>query len=448
MANDFEVVRGTAVIAAAATSVTLTEGTDYDMPASYASNGYFSRIINNFKGGSGHTADGSNSQDGRDFMVWISAVSGSGITFSRYGTNGDCRVDFEIVCYIGSPGGDNEIIVHAIDTLELTGTTSSNTGTAIAAITDNADVVPFLTGQGVDQDHRRINDGFFRLDMVAKAAVIDRNADPEQAGQCSYAIVEFKGANWSVHRQAYDQTNAAHTFASSYTIPDLTKAFWVGSFKYDRDTGDGIFEPWTEEICYQQYISSTTQITGNAASTWETNRRPHITYIVANAATGTEAMVVTRVTAHSFSGTGTENVEDVTITTLADLSNASVMGLSARQPGGNNNHPRGFIGGRLTSTTTLRLVNAHIDDTATVAWEAVSWPQSDTAKVLTGGINAGPTLNGSIAKTGFLTGGLTATPLLAGHLGGEAGFEDEGQRIIRRPVIRLLKDKVKGVMEE
>jgi len=359
---DFEVVRGTSVIASGNTALSLVEGTDYDMPSSYASDGWFLRITSTHYSGMGRTSGGG-SQNADDVTCYISAVSSSGFTFTRVGSANNCRIDWEIICYVGSSGGDNEIKVREQSSLACTST--SDATSAITSISSDSDVVPFITGQSTAYTARNNYQRGLWTATLASNIITFQRGDSGSNGTVSYAAVEFTGSNWTVHAESYD-ASGNHTMG--FTVADLTKAFIHTTYRYDTTGTCGL-----DDASTMTWLSSTTVLSVSATTSTGLTDKEFVTYIVENSDTGDGKMVVTREDSHVMAGSGEEEIEDVTISSVT-VANTSVMGESNKSTGTGTAFPRGYVNLRITAATTLRLVQSDNGQTSTMTWEIVEWP--------------------------------------------------------------------------
>lgn len=237
----FETIIGVTQIASSAATKTITEGTDYTLPAGASATNCFVRLANTRHTGMGRQDGTSSDHPLEDFGVHIDHPGGNitnDIRFTRAGTPAyDCEVRYEILCYIGPSGGANEFIVRGTATVSGTGQTL--TGTTLTNITDNADVVVFLTGQSqTNSASANWEEMLFSASLVANAS----NWDPtftrgtsSTAGTAtvSYAVVEWVGSNWSVDRFSTTSdpgtywsptNNSSNTIAHGLTIANIAKA--------------------------------------------------------------------------------------------------------------------------------------------------------------------------------------------------------------------------------
>ena len=142
--QDFFTQRGTEQITG--TSTTLVAGVDYTAPAS-ASNAFI-RITNTHMTGAGGSVGAQDTPD--DFTAYIENPDNimNSITIARPSTaDDDTNVSWELVEYTGLTGGDNEMIVRDTGTLTYGGSSLFATGTAVASVSNDSQVVVFITGQ-------------------------------------------------------------------------------------------------------------------------------------------------------------------------------------------------------------------------------------------------------------------------------------------------------------
>ncbi|MEM8628422.1 MAG: hypothetical protein AAGF32_10860, partial [Pseudomonadota bacterium] len=140
---DFKVLRGSNVIPSGQTSLTLTDGVEYTLEDGIADDAWFFQIAANHFTGMGRTSGGNN-QNADDVTVRVSH-SGNNTTLTRVGAANDCRVDWQVVQYIGPSGGANEIKVRAKGGTSTTGATA--TIALPGTVANSAVVVPLITGQ-------------------------------------------------------------------------------------------------------------------------------------------------------------------------------------------------------------------------------------------------------------------------------------------------------------
>lgn len=237
----FEVIRGTATMANAASTEVITESTDYTLPVGGDATNCFIRILSSRHTSTGENDGGNSDNNIPDFAVHISNPGNiaTSITFTREGSTNDMRVQYEIICFVGSAPANNDFVVRATGTVSGTGQTL--TASTITTIVDDADCVVFITGISHDaSDSTDWHKALFTASLVANASDWDPTFDKDVADTAgttgatvSYAVVEFTGSNWTVDRVE----NSTHTgsiwsgtdsnsgvIAHGVTIADIDKA--------------------------------------------------------------------------------------------------------------------------------------------------------------------------------------------------------------------------------
>lgn len=369
MAVDFETVSVAAVITAGNTSITLTEGVDYTLPSG-PTDGWFAMLSSNHATGMGNIASGG-TQNANDVTAWISSQTASSIIITREGTTGSSRVDFQIIAYIGAVSGNNEIIVREVGVVAVPQFSTSGVTSAITSIVNDADVVPFRTGQGTANgttDNYQL--AMFQLTLASNIITATRTRD-DSLSTSSYAAVEFTGSNWTVNNESYNLSQVPLTLG--VTVSDLTKTFLHIQFRNTNvSASQGL-----DDISYRTWLASTTTLDGAATTADAPTEKTYLTYIVENSASGTETMVVNRVVGTTMTGGTEEQVMDLAITTLTQLNNASLMGLSADSTGAGNAFPRGYLSFALTTDSNLQIKQSDNGQTTLFDFEVVSWPETD-----------------------------------------------------------------------
>ncbi|MDF1539103.1 MAG: hypothetical protein P1Q69_09375, partial [Candidatus Thorarchaeota archaeon] len=372
--QDFRIQRGYSVMASGSATLTLNAGTDYQIPTGPA----FIRIVNTRLTGMGKTSGGG-TQNLDDFTVYISSVNfGTSITFTRHGTANDNRISWEIVEYIGGAGGDNEIVVHDVGYASYgSGDTVMDTS-QIAGISDDNDIVVYITGQATSK-----TDASYAGQTLSTAQWIGGGTDVARftrgqsgnTGEVSYAVVEFKGANWNVQRieHLYGSTNAEYETITD--VSDISRAFIVHQHRI-TDTGDhGL-----DELGGQVYLSSSAQVCFDAESSLVANTQYAVVWIVSNTDTTSESRMNVQHIQNTRTATGTE--EDIwtdTITPVADTAMTSIMGESAACTGSGNAYPRGFNTMYLLDASTVEHRRSDNGQTQRYAYCVVEWPSTYTS---------------------------------------------------------------------
>jgi len=381
---DFNVQRGCETPSAGTGTVTLTAGTDYTAPTN--NDRAFIKLTSNRITGTGDTVGGGN-QNPDDWSWYISdpEFAGGSVAFNRAGTANPQRFCWEIIEYIGSNGGNNEMIVRGVGT--LTHTTSSTTvdTSTISGVSDDNDIVVFVTGQSAldINDRDEINAAYHTSEWISASDIarFTRGFTGSDANKLSYAVVEFTGTNWSVERVEHtftaDATEETETISS---VGSTSRAFFHAQFRLDLE--EGLDDSWAE-----MWLSSTTAVsfrTQNASGALPSQEHA-VVWVVSNSDTNSStAMNVqhgsgTRTSAGVSEGVNNEEDEwSNTITAVSDTSQTSVMGMSGRSTGTGVAYPRGAITFYLNSTTVVKSYQSDDGQTQTYRFQVVEWPQSET----------------------------------------------------------------------
>lgn len=373
LGTDFAVTRNVATIPNGATTISLTEGTEYDLQMNDASRAFI-RITNTAYTGAGPASTGSH--NAADVTAYISNPNNitSGITFTRAGTNDVTRISWEVVEYIGDTGGENEIVVRGAGTATYAAAGTSVTTGTISGIVTDADVVPFITGQGnVSGGRFDYNTGLSTSDWNggADTATFTRG-EGANANSLSYAIIEFTGANWKIQRSShtYTATNALEqeniTSVNSITRTFLHVQKRVGSgLDTHADFGHRVYLSGIGAIQYFLELNASTpsghtsvawvienmQNTGNTMKVWQSNGTVP--------SGGTPPAIVYR------------NIGS----TINDLSTASIFANSSADVA-NRTFQEPIISVRMlnSSTTQYELWVGDTTDTVAYRTEVVEWP--------------------------------------------------------------------------
>jgi len=290
---DFKILRGTTVIAAASNTATISEGTHYTLESGVTINDAFIRITNTRLTGMGLTSGGG-TQILYDFTVRIDNPENllTSIDFRREGTTNDCRVEWEIIQYIGPASGANEIIVRGVGDVSTTGSTVD--GTTLSNISNNAKVCVFITGQGTNST----TSGRWQTSLFTAALVADASdwkpqftrGEAADTGYVSYAVVEFTGSNWrDVQRAeftsqahgatAWDTTNT--TNSGTYSIPtallDASKAFLHCQFRYDTAISSSGLDDAGENV---ELTTSLTQFTTRRKTATDETLKTNVVWVM------------------------------------------------------------------------------------------------------------------------------------------------------------------------
>jgi hypothetical protein len=350
---DFSIIQADTVIPSGQTNWTLTNGVDYTLESGIASSKWFVIILNSQFTGMGKTSGGG-SQNADDVSVHCS-VSGNDITFTRAGSSNDCRVAYQIIQYTGAASGPNEITVHEKGV-------SSNTFSVDASASSNInDVVPFITGQSSTET----GTGFYNSIQYTTAydgtSVDFTPARPTSTNTCSYAIVEFVGSNWTVNREAFTNAQSPHTLASP--VAAMANTFTHCQFSYVTTSTVGL-----DDASARVELTATDTLTVTAQTSTDAAVKQNVIYLVQN-----PDMTVTRYSG-TMNGTGEEEIDNITITPVADLGQTMLAGYTNDSTGAGAAFPRGLINYRMTSVSNVELKQSDNGQTSRYGFEVVDLP--------------------------------------------------------------------------
>ena len=367
--NDFKIQRGVSTILAAATTIIITAGVDYEAPSSTST--AFIRITNTGLTGAGRSTGAGNS-NADDVAAYISNPDNlkTSITFTRAGTLTDTRVSWEIIEYKGVAGGENEIKVRKSEVLTyISGNTTLN-GTNLSNVTTDTNVVPFITGQG--NPSAALTLYVTALSTAAWDSVNHRvnltRALSGTAAPISMAYVEFSGSNWKIQRSEHTYTAVGTTETNSITaVSSLARTFLHVQKRASLNTHANLgHEVWLSGIGQISFLLDT------AATTPGT--QVSVAWVIENTQTTGTPMIVTRSNG-SFNTTGTSpQANSVSIgKTLTDLSNASIF-VNNRSDTALATWPEPILGVRILNTTQYELWRSDITANINYRTEIVEWP--------------------------------------------------------------------------
>lgn len=373
--RDFEIQRGTVTITS--TSTTLVAGVDYVAPSSPTS--AFMRITNTGLTGAGRNAGNAQAQNSLDVTAYIVNPSNilNSVTIARTGTTDNTRVSWEIVEFIGTAGSDNEMIVRAQGFITYGVNATTSTGTAAVGITDDSDVVVFITGQqNPDAAATNYNSGLSTSAWSAgtNEPVFTRGVSGSDAGRVSYAVVEFTGVNWAVQRNEHTFTAAGTTETEAITAVGSLARTFIHTQKRVITGLTGV-----DEFGHEVWLSSIGQLSYFLESGATTpSGQTSVTWIIENLQTNSGAMEVTRSNGSSNAGTAPLTVSVPIGKTLSDITNTSLF-VNARAAGATTVFPRPMAGAIIASTTAYELWRSNTGSNLTYRTEVVEWPTAGLA---------------------------------------------------------------------
>lgn len=371
--RDFKVQRGSGVVSG--TEQTFTAGVDYDAPS--ATSSAFVRISNFYQTGAGNDGGGGN-QNPDDVTAYITTSDlTSSFTIERDTDSlNNTFVAWEIIEYVGDPGADNEMQVHAADTLSLAVGQTQATSSAVPAVSQDENVVVFITGSRLTSNSR-INNSNGRATAAwassTNQAILTRVASNTTA-DFSYAVVEFSGANWDIQRVEHTFSAAGVTETESIApVGALTKAFVEVQKRYGYSTlqaSHGV-QSWLSSMGVVSFLLDSNAEMGI----------PHVAvaWVIENTQNGAGEMVVFPASGLT-SGGAAPATTSVTFDAsgVNDTDNASVFG-SATHDADNNGFPAAMGGLYLSSSTAFTIWRSDTGNSLSYRVSAVEWPAADVA---------------------------------------------------------------------
>ena len=367
--NDFKIQRGVSTILAAATTITITAGVDYEAPSSTST--AFIRITNTGATGGGPSTGGGN-RNSADVMAYISNPDNlkTSITFTRAGTTLDTRVSWEIIEYKGVTGGENEMKVRKTEVLTYVSANTTVNGTNLTNVAVDANVVPFITGQGSPTVGRTLYlaaQSTSAWDSINHRTTLTR-ALTGAVSPVSMAYVEYTGSNWKIQRSEHTYTAVGATETNAITaVNSLTRTFLHVQKRASVNTHANFgAEVWLSGIGQVSFLldAAATTPAGQASVAW----------VIENTQTTGSPLVVTRSNG-SFNTTGTApQANNVSIgKTLTDLSNTSIF-VNNRSDTALATWPEPILGVRLLNTTQYEIWRSDIAANINYRTEVVEWP--------------------------------------------------------------------------
>ncbi len=367
--RDFEIQSNFTTITG--TSTTLVAGVDYVTPS--ASSSAFIRITDVGMTGAGSNLGGT--QNARNVTAYILDPSNimSSVTIARpAGATGNTRVSWEIVEFIGAPGSDNEMIVRSQSSLTYATSSAIATGTPATVVSDDADIVVFITGQALPLNTATAYNTLLSTTAWASTTdepVITRGSTSTSPATVSYAVVEFKGPNWIVQRSEHTYTSAGTTETEPITaLGSLSRAF-IHTQKRNTLPLNGQdeygHEVWLSSIGFVSFFLQTGATTPSGITS--------VAWIIENTQTSSGGMDVTRSNGSPPGGTAPLTTSVPIGKTLTDLTNASIF-INARSSGTGTTFPTPMMGARIASTTAYELWQSNTSATLTFRTEIVEWP--------------------------------------------------------------------------
>ena len=373
--QDFFVQRGTETVSG--TGVTLTAGVDYTAPASDSA--AFVRITNTSMTGAGSDTLGQ-TRSPDDVFAYIEGGDSltTGFSIVRPPTATDnTRVSWEIVEYVGITGADNEFVLRDAGTVTYGTAALFATGTPVASIANDSDVVVFITGQyNPDGNTNNYNTGLSisSWDAVGDQPVFERGDADGVAARVSYAVVEFTGASWAVQRVEHTFAAAGITETESITAVNSLLRTFVHAQKL---SGDELFN--LDESGHEVWLSSIGAVSFQLES-GSTNpaEQTSVAWVVENTQIGDGSMMVYRSNGLIAQG-GVQPITTVLgIGGTIRPTNASLWATN-RSTGAGSAHPRTLLGATIVDETQYELWKSDEGQNQNFRVEIVEWPVAETS---------------------------------------------------------------------
>lgn len=295
-----------------------------------------------------------------DMSGGIHLAATNSIEFDREGGSqgNNMRFAWESWEYTGTAAGANEFIVRGRVKLTLTGETTTST---ISGITNIDDCIPIITGI---LSNATVDDADSATAIAWMSGTdqlnVKRGSGSNNTVQVYVTVVEFTGSSWSVYHGRLE----SNADSGTVTLVDDADGQTAGG----GDVGD-----WSRAIIHHQFVanalngiddsisdtsavyfpgSSTSTVdwafdAGHVDSAAVGSRAEHFMHALHH-----PAMTVTRFT-DSQSLTGVMNV-NIASAGIGNIAEASIE-VSRRSSGGGTAYGRGWVNGRLTSTTNAEL---------------------------------------------------------------------------------------------
>ncbi len=375
--QDFYVQRGVATTTGLTT--TLVAGVDYIQPASTSL--AFIRITNTRYTGAGESlVVGNDSQTADGVTTYISNPENIGtsvdiVRASAVSNAGETTSMWEIVEFVGLAGTDNEMKVRDVGTVTYSTSELNATGTAVTGVSDDSDIVVFVTGQyNPDGSTGNYNDGMSTAfwHSTSSVPVFTRNGTGI-AARVSYAVVEFTGANWKIQRVEHNYTSTSTETEAITAVTSPTQVFLHTQKRSGEtglhDIGDEVYVTGVGEISFQLEEEPSNDVDSPTL-------HDSVAWVIENTQTGLGAMSVYRSSGRIASG-GTEPESNIySIGGTVDPDNASIFA-NNNTTGEGAAFPRGILAARIYSPTEYELWLSDNGQNQDFRVEVVEWPVAE-----------------------------------------------------------------------
>ncbi|MDA8596744.1 hypothetical protein N9L26_00200 [Candidatus Pacebacteria bacterium] len=378
--QDFFIQRGTQFVTG--TSTVLQAGVDYTAPA--ATSTAFIRLTGSQITGSGHSVEGT--QEAKDVTAYIEDQSDitSRVVIARPSAAvNSTRVDWEIVEYVGLSGADNEVVVRDSGTITYGGGDQSATGTAVSAVSDDRDIVVFITGQvhpdaGVANYLGNLSTS--RWSTSTSQPVFERETSSGGASGVSYAVVEFVGLNWKIQRIEHNYAVNDSVEQESITPVGSVARTFLHVQKRAGDVADNGLNDYGHEVWLPSIGSLSFRIIPESGGTGDPAEHYSVVWLVENTQTGDGALEVYRISGSLDNDETIEpRITSVPIgITLLNTTNTS-LSINNLTTGDGTAFPRPMLGATIASTTHIELFESDTGQTESYRVEVIVWPVARTA---------------------------------------------------------------------
>ena len=411
MASDLKIQRGVTSVNANGDTTTLAT------PVSDISRAFL-RINNSRHTSAGDQASGSN-HEGDDLSLagYLSDVDQ--ITWIRSATlpGRDATAYWEVVEYVGDPGGDNEFIVRDRSLVDMTATLL--TDETISGVVDPDRCIPYITGTTTADTA----DGANGTAMVAYLTSatnlrVEVGESDSFAKSCHVTTVEFVGSNWSVgHGRVTGQT------ADTGTISLVSGADGVSGTSFDvgdwataeisswGHKGDGVNQAIADNWARLIPGASTTTVSWFMHSNHDGTDDDHVVHVLKH-----PDLFVSRTTlTHNAAG---EAYADVSGAGFTDLALSSVL-ITGSSSGSGTAYGRGWRSIRLQTLTDAQTFCHRSGNTCSWSVQAINYDgiQSagapgesyDTSGSISGGGSIAGSASGGRGRSVTVSGGGVVT---------------------------------------
>jgi hypothetical protein len=369
--QDFVVQRGAEMLNT--TSLTLTAGVDYTAPQN--ADGAFVRITNSHHTGAGGPAGSSAAPEDTSAYIEVTDLTSSFAIVRPASATGETYVAWEIVEYIGVPGGDNEMVVRDVGTVSYGANALFATGTAVATVADDAAVTVFITGQrnpGPNTTDTNLGLSLSSWNASSNVPVFERGDADGVAVDVSYAVVEFTGVNWAVQRVEHTYT-AAGTFevAAITPVSAVTQTF----LHTQKLSGDELFN--LDETGHEVLLSGmgTVSFELQAGATNPSQHRS-VAWVIENMQTGVGALRNYRSNGTISTGGGDNTTFSLSIGDTVQPSNASIF-INNQSTGSGAAHPRAYLGATIASSTNYDVYRSDDGQNQDYRVSVIEWPVAE-----------------------------------------------------------------------